>query len=546
MIDEFSQYKVSGKSSAPPPPDVDEFAQYKMGASTGRTFAPSSDGTTPVSQQGPLRRFATRALGVPDDIFDHPSAYLNPFSSDYWKKGKQERDNTAQSAKAQGWDGTVSPDAYLTANRGIPIPGQQTYEDIKAGNYAGAVGDVLPDAISLAQTVGPIAGNVMRRPGVQSALPKIGRYGGAAAGYEAGKVFGHPVIGGAAGAGVGESVGHGVAALGRKLGPVMETQGLGSFRAPDPIPDVIPPESPAPAPYRMSGSQIQDPVTVTPRKVFQPKGLLGEGTPDVPAPAEASPAPYRMKGEQIPAPVTVTPKRPFVPAGLLQASPEDMVPAAPAAATPTSVWPPERPSAIQPREFRGPADSLEDKGFQEANRQDLENHGRQAYSQNKRDWFARNVPGSAKGDLVAKGAPKEFQLPDTVSDAISQANAQGQPTLPPEGRTFSPNASGESSASLEAINRSASEATQGIKRFRIDTRSGKETPLIGVDAVDMRAGPYERIVQRGPQGETTLDQGPKARPSAATPKVATNANLEDVLKRATQGLRTFDAKAGDD
>jgi hypothetical protein len=71
---------------------------------------------------------------------------------------------------------------------------------------------------------------------------------------------------------------------------------------------------------------------------------------------------------------------------------------------------------------------------------------------------------------------------------------------------------GEFSTSLEAINRVSSERTQGIKRFRVDTRSGNELPIVGADAVDAPAGPYDVIVQRGPEGEVILDSGAKARP----------------------------------
>lgn len=75
------------------------------------------------------------------------------------------------------------------------------------------------------------------------------------------------------------------------------------------------------------------------------------------------------------------------------------------------------------------------------------------------------------------------------------------------------NASGESAASQEAINRAASEKSQGIQRVSIDTRSGKEMPLFGPDAVDAKPStPYHTIVQRGPQGDTILAEGDKARP----------------------------------
>ena len=78
-------------------------------------------------------------------------------------------------------------------------------------------------------------------------------------------------------------------------------------------------------------------------------------------------------------------------------------------------------------------------------------------------------------------------------------------------RHITPNVSGESAASQEAISRVASEKAKGIKRVKIDTRSGAEMPLIGVDAVDVKPGPHDVIVQRGPDGETVLDKGAQAR-----------------------------------
>jgi hypothetical protein len=76
------------------------------------------------------------------------------------------------------------------------------------------------------------------------------------------------------------------------------------------------------------------------------------------------------------------------------------------------------------------------------------------------------------------------------------------------------NASGESPASVEALRRVAAEKSAGIQRLRVDTRSGKETPLVGPDAVDAKAGAYERIIARKSDGQwTILDQGAKARPA---------------------------------
>jgi len=73
------------------------------------------------------------------------------------------------------------------------------------------------------------------------------------------------------------------------------------------------------------------------------------------------------------------------------------------------------------------------------------------------------------------------------------------------------NGSGDSAASLEAISRAASEKSNGVQRVKIDTRSGREIPLIGVDAVDAKPGPYEVIVQKSPTGDVELARGTHAR-----------------------------------
>lgn len=74
-----------------------------------------------------------------------------------------------------------------------------------------------------------------------------------------------------------------------------------------------------------------------------------------------------------------------------------------------------------------------------------------------------------------------------------------------------PNGSGESVASLEAVHRAAAEKKNGVQRLRIDTRSGNATPVIGPDAVDATAGPFDVIVQRTPQGDVELSRGLHAR-----------------------------------
>jgi hypothetical protein len=91
------------------------------------------------------------------------------------------------------------------------------------------------------------------------------------------------------------------------------------------------------------------------------------------------------------------------------------------------------------------------------------------------------------------------------------------------------NGSSESAASQEAINRTASEKSQSIQRIRIDTRSGKETPLIGVDAVDATPGPYDVIVKRSPSGDQVLDRGGNVHKVYNSPKVT---NLSERIKNS--------------
>jgi hypothetical protein len=106
------------------------------------------------------------------------------------------------------------------------------------------------------------------------------------------------------------------------------------------------------------------------------------------------------------------------------------------------------------------------------------------------DWFQQ-----AKSELP-EGTPSQWAL-----------RAQELKTA-----SKSVNGSGESAASQEAINRSASEKAQNVKRVVVDTRSGQERPLIGVDAVDYQAKPYESVEFRGGDRDgEVIDQGRNAR-----------------------------------
>lgn len=130
---------------------------------------------------------------------------------------------------------------------------------------------------------------------------------------------------------------------------------------------------------------------------------------------------------------------------------------------------------------------------------------------------ARALPGLAEGmEDVSRMMPKKpgaggssalDELGDMFKmygdDAASEA-ATVKPRL-------QANASGDSSASIEAINRLKGEAAAGKQRVRLD-RAGRETPLIGTDAVDQSARAGETIAFRLPDGTyQVIEQGAGAR-----------------------------------
>lgn len=82
---------------------------------------------------------------------------------------------------------------------------------------------------------------------------------------------------------------------------------------------------------------------------------------------------------------------------------------------------------------------------------------------------------------------------------------KGQATLPPKRKTKTTNnASGESAASAEAINRMTQEKGKGIKKFIIDPKRNEITPLNTVDRVDQRAYKDKAIIQQDAQGKLTI------------------------------------------
>ncbi len=128
----------------------------------------------------------------------------------------------------------------------------------------------------------------------------------------------------------------------------------------------------------------------------------------------------------------------------------------------------------------------------------------------------------AAGDLSLSHEPTLAELLEDLRDhpdVMSQGVPEGIMT-----RTQN-NASGESSASVEAINRDRRERAQGQDRFLVD-QDGKMWPIRGVDAADATAPKGSIIVQKGIGGEpySILDRGGLPR-----------ANAHGLLNRALAG-----------
>jgi hypothetical protein len=86
-----------------------------------------------------------------------------------------------------------------------------------------------------------------------------------------------------------------------------------------------------------------------------------------------------------------------------------------------------------------------------------------------------------------------------------------------EPKQVAKNASGDSAASQEALNREKSEKNEGVKYLRIHSKSKIETPLSSIDGVDAKPGPHDWIVKRTKTGDILQDSGEKAGPFSRQP-----------------------------
>lgn len=111
-------------------------------------------------------------------------------------------------------------------------------------------------------------------------------------------------------------------------------------------------------------------------------------------------------------------------------------------------------------------------------------------------------------------APGAAGAADWVDAMLKSAGSEAsRGTVEPRPAETAPavNASAESAASLEAQRRAEAEQSAGVKRFVTDTRTGRERPLIGPDAVDYKVRPTEISFKRDTAGRVeVVDRGEKA------------------------------------
>lgn len=115
-------------------------------------------------------------------------------------------------------------------------------------------------------------------------------------------------------------------------------------------------------------------------------------------------------------------------------------------------------------------------------------------------WFNKDQPLGDLAGVMSQGVPEDIAARSSPKRPARDINS-------PRGKLIN-NASGESAASVEAINRGKMERAEGKQRFMIDP-DGKMWPVRGVEAADAKAQKGSIIVQKG-VGDTPytiLDRG---------------------------------------
>ena len=135
----------------------------------------------------------------------------------------------------------------------------------------------------------------------------------------------------------------------------------------------------------------------------------------------------------------------------------------------------------------------------------------------KNNLRASGVSDTQAQSLLAKLTKRQLEnLSETMEKGEHLPTVSGGS----QGADLSPNASGESSASLENINRVASQKAKGLKIYRLNSLSGQATPILAQDAVDWRPGPAEHKIEVDGEGNiSVLESGSRAHPVMKSSKI---------------------------
>lgn len=127
----------------------------------------------------------------------------------------------------------------------------------------------------------------------------------------------------------------------------------------------------------------------------------------------------------------------------------------------------------------------------------------------------RAVATTPEWEPTPRSATPAENLWNTNPTMARPGGLGGMRLMPPPSRTSEAAVGG---ASREAMTAVANDRTRGITRFRRDTRTGAETPLVGVDARDPYMGPHDEIGYRDANGnEHIVDRGVRATQTRQSP-----------------------------
>lgn len=305
----------------------------------------------------------------------------------------------------------------------------------------------------------------------------------------------------------------------------------------------------APSPYRLSGNQIVNPTTVTPRRILGADRMLTEGGPEIVPPEEVSPAPYRLAGKQIVDATTVTPRRVLGPERQLNAAPQ----AAQVTAKPSGISQPTVPNAtylrpdVKSLSQQPPAapkpnllSGIREHEFLLKVQDELNRQGGDEQAQAEIDkWIEAH-------NQQAPGAKNPAKASFEAQKAAAESKAKAVSGEPEQGGH-----AGGGVTSVEELNRPGSNYV--VSKSGQLTYHGKAFDPGGIP-------PGSTHVTALPDGTIRVNAGPKLNPAqemalkaalpkrpAAVPRVPTSdADMEELLMQSLQQVKARKAQAGAD